>query len=120
MSKRKKWHTEEGRRFSCTTDKPCDALKERTDENANGMHIYPMMFINLRAKVGGKNAVRFGGYAIKRNRKDRGLCMNWCPFCGADYGPLLDRTGGVVPHPTAVELEAELSKPAKAKEARRT
>lgn len=104
---RKPFHTAEGSKFSCDATGPCSFLQPFLNPDANGMTISEAMVLNIKQPVG-KAAPRFIGYWLRRNRKDKGMILNFCPFCGADYRPLADRTGEVIPHRDAFTEETRL------------
>lgn len=57
----------------------CVDLEERLEEpNAAAKGLVPLRW---RARADG--AVHVEGVAFKRDRKDRGLMLLFCPFCGA-------------------------------------
>lgn len=104
---RKPFHTTTGTKFSCDATGPCSFLLPFINPDANGMTLSEALVINIKQPVG-KATPRFIGYWLRRNRKDKGMIVNFCPFCGADYRPVADRTGAVIPHPDAFTEETRL------------
>lgn len=63
----------------CDQDGCCEHLAKRiTDKNRGFRAVHAV-------KLDGKPS-RFVGVAYKMNADDRGLMLNWCPFCGGEPG----------------------------------
>lgn len=65
----------------CKEGKPCSFLDDRLDLDANS-HTKGLSLVVSTSMKTGKHRVL--GVAYRRNAKDRGLLLNYCPFCGKD------------------------------------
>lgn len=90
------------RRTPCTLDRVCESLEERlemTNANRKGLS----MFVVTNAETSKRTKI---AVVYKMNAKDRGLCLNHCPFCGYDFNAWIDeakRLGVIEPGPNAAE-----------------
>ena len=70
---------------SCTTTRTCESLSKRISigESPNrGGHFRANYTVNIDSD----EDERFLGVSYHLNAKDKGLMLNWCPFCGEQPG----------------------------------
>ena len=83
---------------ACNAEAWCDSmdtrLADRPNANAKGLTI--IRVVGLKT-----HKTRIIGVAYKRGAADRGLMLNFCPWCGADLGPMLGK-----PHGEMLDREA--------------
>ncbi len=60
----------------CSRDRWCTSLKRLFTE-ANRKGINPVFVMSVSEETG-----RIAGVAYKKTERDRGLMLNFCPFCG--------------------------------------
>lgn len=60
----------------CTFKSPCPELARQIDDNTRGFD--SVTAINMKAGTS-----RFIGYRYKQRAKDKGVMLNFCPWCGA-------------------------------------
>jgi hypothetical protein len=64
----------------CSLKKWCGHLASvMTDANRKGIN--PVRVVNSKGEF------KIYGIAFKKTEKDRGLCFNFCPFCGVELTP---------------------------------
>jgi len=63
----------------CNDKNVCPALQERLVESGRGFYSIDTVSIH-------HNRTKFQGVAYKKSGKDKGLMLNWCPFCGGKPG----------------------------------
>lgn len=74
-------------REKCEGEILCTALNDRlNDGNARGKGLSGVDLMNLRTMK-----TSFIGVCYKRSSKDRGLMINFCPWCGASLEHLFRR-----------------------------
>ncbi len=61
----------------CGEEAVCTHLAARVTDHGKG-------FVAIR--TAGKAGIRLLGVAYKADTKDKGLLLNWCPFCGGKPG----------------------------------
>lgn len=63
----------------CNANGCCNHLAERLGDGGKGFHAFHTVKRD-------SNEARFLGVAYKTSAKDKGLLLNWCPFCGGKPG----------------------------------
>lgn len=70
--------------IECTKEAFCDALQERIgDYHSKG--IVPVDVVDHK-----EHKIKRIGVAYKRNRTDKGIMLNYCPWCGKFIGNFND------------------------------
>jgi len=64
---------------NCDEHNVCDHLSKRLVDGGKG-------FKALHTVKRDSNETRFLGVAYKTSAKDKGLLLNWCPWCGGKPG----------------------------------
>lgn len=70
----------------CTKTKYCDSITERSSGTA---HKKGLSILNILHIPSGKIRVRIAMYKVSST--DRGLVLNFCPWCGFDFSKRTDR-----------------------------
>lgn len=81
--------------MKCNAKKLCEHLLDRVRTNPPG--IVSVMLLNLKSKVNSKHQLRTL-ICYKKDKKDPGMVLNHCPFCGESLLPYMgmDENGEVV------------------------
>jgi len=65
----------------CNKDGCCKFLAERLTDTGKGFHSIDTIILTEEPPT-----MHFRGIAYKTGAKDKGLMLNWCPFCGGQPG----------------------------------
>jgi len=76
-------YDEKGKRIQCDVDGMCQWFEKRTgpyNDRAKGFQVIKAIDNDLKTV--------FRGVLYRMGRGDKGLAINYCPFCGGRPGPI--------------------------------
>lgn len=65
------------KRIGCTKKSDCEAMANRITEGGAGFEHVTLFNIST-------SKARYIGIRYRKNRKDRGIMLNFCPWCGGN------------------------------------